>query len=219
MANMAIRPQTSVVGARRDVLPVDRAKRDFRLVPIEAQGIAIDPVKWTVFVNNEPISLTSLQFRTLYVLASNAGRTLSRQQIIECIHGPNGEVTEHAFNLRIRAIRKRLGEYGRLIRTVRGIGYTFSTSSGVALASASDGDAPPESRPLAKRRPRPTLEWRNALTASQPVKQVIQGDPRFPLPRCPYGTLDITFLHLFETDTYERRFGTKSQRQCDSSAA
>ena len=125
MANMAIRLQYSAIGTCQDALSMDRAKRDSRLVAIEAQGIAIDPVKWKVFVNNEPISLTSLQFRTLYVLASNAGRTLSRQQIVERIHGPNGEVTEHAFNLRIRAIRKRLGEYGRLIRTVRGIGYMF----------------------------------------------------------------------------------------------
>ncbi len=106
---------------------MDHTKTDTRPALIHVHGITIDPRKWQVVVDGKPISLTSYQFRMLQVLASNAGKTLTRQQIVERfhrlnderLHGPNDVVTEHALNLRIRVLRKRLGDHGRLIRTVR----------------------------------------------------------------------------------------------------
>lgn len=95
------------------------------LAPVQIHGITIDPVKWKVFVEGVPVSLSSHQFRLLHFLASNAGRTLTRQQIIEAIHGLDCTVSEHSVNVQVFAIRRMLGDRGNLIQTERGVGYRF----------------------------------------------------------------------------------------------
>jgi len=96
-----------------------------KLAPLEIHGIIIDSRKWKVFVDNVEIPVTSYQFRLLHLLASNAGRILTRQQIIEHIHGPDHEVKEHTVNVEILSLRRRLGDHGHLIHTKRGVGYYF----------------------------------------------------------------------------------------------
>ena len=96
-----------------------------KLTLVQIHGITIDPGKWRVLVEGVPISLTSHQFKILHFLASNAGRTLTRQQIIEAIHGLDSTVSEHSVNVQVFALRKMLGDHGNLIRTERGVGYRF----------------------------------------------------------------------------------------------
>ncbi len=93
--------------------------------PVQTHGITIDPAKWTVLVEGVPISLTSHQFRVLYYLARNAGKTLTRQQIIEAIHGLDSTVSEHSVNAQVFALRRVLGDHRNLIQTERGVGYRF----------------------------------------------------------------------------------------------
>jgi two-component system phosphate regulon response regulator PhoB len=47
----------------------------------------------------------------------------TRYQIVDKIHGADYPVTDRAVDVQIVALRKKLGSYGRLIETVRGIGY------------------------------------------------------------------------------------------------
>ncbi len=98
------------------------------LAPVQIHGITIDAAKWKVLVEGVPVSLTSYQFRLLHFLASNAGRTLTRQQIIEHIHGLDYPVSERSVNVQVLALRRRLGDLGRLIETERGVGYRFQKS-------------------------------------------------------------------------------------------
>jgi two-component system phosphate regulon response regulator PhoB len=95
------------------------------LIPIQIHGIAIDPAKWRVLVKGVPISLTSHQFRLLHFLASHAGRTFTRQQIIEGIHGLDYPVSEHSVEVQVCALRRILGDRGNLIQTKHGVGYRF----------------------------------------------------------------------------------------------
>jgi DNA-binding response OmpR family regulator len=95
------------------------------LIPYQVHGIAIDPLKWKVSVEDVPISLTSCQFRVLHFLASNAGKTLTRQQIIEATHGLDCSVSEHSVNTQVCGLRKMLGDHGDLIQTEPGLGYRF----------------------------------------------------------------------------------------------
>jgi two-component system phosphate regulon response regulator PhoB len=95
------------------------------LTPVQIHGIVIDPAKWKVLVERVPISLTSYQFRVLHLLARNAGRTLSRQQIIAAIHGLDRPVSEHSVDVQVFAIRSMLGDHANLIETDRGVGYRF----------------------------------------------------------------------------------------------
>jgi len=95
------------------------------LAPVQIHGIDIDPAKWKVLVEGVPISLTSHQFRLLHFLVRNAGRTLTRQQIVEGIHGSDYPVSEHSVNVQVFALRRMLGDHGKLIQTERGVGYRF----------------------------------------------------------------------------------------------
>ena len=92
---------------------------------VQIHGIAIDPAKWKVLVEGVPVPLTSDQFRLLHFLASNAGRTLTRQRIIEAIHGLDCPVSEHSVDVQVFALRRMLGDHGNLIETERGVGYRF----------------------------------------------------------------------------------------------
>jgi DNA-binding response OmpR family regulator len=92
---------------------------------IQIHGITIDPAKWTVLVEGVPVSLTSHQFRLLHFLASNAGKILTRQQIIEATHGLDGMASEDSVNVHVSALRRILGDHGNLIQTELGRGYRF----------------------------------------------------------------------------------------------
>jgi DNA-binding response OmpR family regulator len=95
------------------------------LAPIQIRGITIDPRKWKVSIDGVVVPLTSCQLRLLHLLASNAGRVLTRRQIIERIHGPDHEVTEHSVDVEVLALRKKLGSRRDVIQTKRGVGYYF----------------------------------------------------------------------------------------------
>jgi two-component system phosphate regulon response regulator PhoB len=59
------------------------------------------------------------------VLASNAGRVFTREQLLNRVIGEHAVVTDRNVDVHIRTIRKALGEHAELIETVRGIGYRF----------------------------------------------------------------------------------------------
>ncbi|MFA5852677.1 MAG: winged helix-turn-helix domain-containing protein, partial [Spirochaetales bacterium] len=51
------------------------------------------------------------------------GRVFTREQIIDFVKGPDYPVTDRAIDVHILSIRRKLGEAGALVETVRGIGY------------------------------------------------------------------------------------------------
>ena len=62
----------------------------------------------------------------LHFLAKRPGWVFTRYQIVDGIRGPNYPVTERAIDVQIVALRRKLGECGAAIETVRGVGYRFS---------------------------------------------------------------------------------------------
>jgi two-component system phosphate regulon response regulator PhoB len=49
----------------------------------------------------------------------------TRYQIVDAIHDSNYLVTDRAIDVQIVSLRRKLGQYGKYIETVRGIGYRF----------------------------------------------------------------------------------------------
>ena len=92
---------------------------------IQTHGIVIDPTRWEVSVEDDPVTLTKAQFRLLHFLASRPGFDNTRQQIIDAIQGPDYPVTERSVDVQVAGLRKKLGDLGRLIETVRRVGYRF----------------------------------------------------------------------------------------------
>ena len=88
-------------------------------------GMVIHPGRHEVRVDGNPVALSSTEFRVLYFLASRPGWVFSRQQILDGVHGDNYAITDRAVDVQIVGLRKKLGEAGKYIETVRGVGYRF----------------------------------------------------------------------------------------------
>ncbi len=93
--------------------------------PIRINNLEIHPGRHEVLINNEPIQLTSSEFRALHYLAGKPGWVFTRYQIVEAVHGSNYPVTDRSVDVLIVGLRKKLGDAGGHIETVRGIGYRF----------------------------------------------------------------------------------------------
>ena len=79
-----------------------------------------------VSMDGQVMDLTYSEFRMLEMLMSNQGRVLSRKQITSFIQGEDVVVAGRTIDTHISSLRKKLGELGEKIETVRGVGYRIS---------------------------------------------------------------------------------------------
>ena len=93
--------------------------------PIRVHEILVDPDRHLVTVNGESVDLTATEFAILLFLARQPGWVFSRNQIIDAVRGQSYAVTERSVDVQIVGLRKKLGNAGRYIETVRGVGYRF----------------------------------------------------------------------------------------------
>jgi two-component system phosphate regulon response regulator PhoB len=112
-----------VARVRRLLRKVIDASEDKGLVKIH--GLVIDPGRHEVTLNDEPVTLTLTEFNILHTLARRPGMVFTRYQIVDSIHGDDYLVTDRAVDVQIVALRRKLGSSGKLIETVRGVGYRF----------------------------------------------------------------------------------------------
>ena len=80
---------------------------------------------------DDPVHLTTAEFRLLETLVKNAGRTLSRDQLIDAMADRSWNPTDRSVDLHISHLRKKIEKDNRhpeLIKTVRGFGYVFTGS-------------------------------------------------------------------------------------------
>lgn len=96
------------------------------LQTIRIHDILIDPGRHKVFIEGKELELTYSEFKLLQTFAQRPGWVLSRFQIVDALRGDDYPVTERAVDVQIVGLRKKLGKYGKLIETVRGVGYRFS---------------------------------------------------------------------------------------------
>jgi len=92
---------------------------------VSIYGITITPKTRDVMVENKKLNLTFTEFQILYLLASHPGWVFTRYQIIDKIREDNYPVTDRSVDFQIVGLRKKLGNHGKLIETVRGVGYRF----------------------------------------------------------------------------------------------
>jgi len=92
---------------------------------IEVGGLLIHPGRNEVRVEDRVVDLTYTEFRVLHFLASRPGWVFTRYQIVNAVRGDDYSVTDRAVDVQIVGLRKKLGDYGKYIETVRGVGYRF----------------------------------------------------------------------------------------------
>lgn len=93
---------------------------------VRIHDMTIDPVRFEVkFPNISVTNLTVTEFRILHFLARHPGWVFTRYQIVDAVKGEDYSVTDRAVDVQIVGLRKKLGEYGKFVETVRGVGYRF----------------------------------------------------------------------------------------------
>jgi two-component system phosphate regulon response regulator PhoB len=117
--------------------------------PEEASVISFGPIeadvgRHTLMVGGAPVVATLTEFRILAALVRAKGRALSRLDLMSKVMGPGVMVTARTIDVHVAAIRRKLGEAGRWIHTVRGVGYRLADPAG-------EGAAPPAPLPAAAR--------------------------------------------------------------------
>lgn len=103
-----------------------RAKKSGQVERVVRSGeLKINVPTHEVSYGGTSINLTATEFRILEFLASRPGRVMSRDQIIDAALGRDAAVVDRTIDVHMNALRKKLGEGGEQIETVRGFGYKF----------------------------------------------------------------------------------------------
>jgi two-component system response regulator RegX3 len=109
-----------------------RRGQDTELVPdvIEAAGVRMDVERHEVSVNGERITLALKEFELLEMLLRNAGRVMTRGQLIDRIWGADYVGDTKTLDVHIKRLRTKLEPdpaSPRYLITVRGLGYKFES--------------------------------------------------------------------------------------------
>lgn len=100
-------------------------KQEEEKLVIERGDLKIHVGRHEVTLKGEPVELTHLEFRILLALAKKPGWVMTRYQIVDATRGEGISVTDRSVDVHIVSLRKKLGEEGSFIETVRGVGYKF----------------------------------------------------------------------------------------------
>ncbi len=92
---------------------------------LSVHGVEIDKASFEVRVEDAELELTRTEFRLLWTLMRQPGRSFSRLELMDSSRGMDANALERTIDVHVRALRKKMGEPGDLIETVRGIGYRF----------------------------------------------------------------------------------------------
>jgi len=94
---------------------------------LQVADLWLDPVTHQVSRAGEAISLTRTEYSLLERLMSNAGRVVPRDMLILSVWGRKPEIEDNTLDAFMRLLRHKIDNHGRqrLIRTVRGVGYTM----------------------------------------------------------------------------------------------
>lgn len=90
---------------------------------LKAGKLVIDSGKRKLTAEGKEIDLTLTEFNLLRALAARRGRVLSRDDLISIARGEDAAVVDRTVDVHVAALRRKLGKFGGMIETVRGVGY------------------------------------------------------------------------------------------------
>jgi two-component system, OmpR family, phosphate regulon response regulator PhoB len=98
-----------------------RERRRFVLGPLE-----VDPDGYHVYVENREVHVSALEMRLLIHLFESQGYVRSRKDLLTDVWGYQPDVNSRTVDAHVKRLRDKLGRAGRLIETVRGLGYRLA---------------------------------------------------------------------------------------------
>jgi two-component system response regulator CpxR len=91
--------------------------------------IELDPATRTVRHSGDPVELTSVEFNLLEVLLREAGRVVTREQLVSAVLSRKFSPFDRSIDMHVSKVRKKLGDTNgeeEHIKTVRGVGYILA---------------------------------------------------------------------------------------------
>lgn len=92
---------------------------------LEYEALALNTRSLVVTVNGEEIELTAKERDLLLLLMANRGKVFARERILNTVWGSQEDPLTNVIDVYIGRLRKKLGDSGKHIRTIRGLGYRF----------------------------------------------------------------------------------------------
>jgi len=94
---------------------------------LEASGVVMDPDSRRASVHGEPLDLTAKEYDLLSYLVANAGRVISRDEIISSVWGGQQAMDSNVIEVFVCHLRNKIGDHNNtIIQTIRGVGYFFA---------------------------------------------------------------------------------------------
>ncbi len=94
--------------------------------PIRLGDIFLDPAKRKCYTDGEEVELTYKEYELLFYLMINAGIVMKRNVLMDEIWGHDYEGESRTLDAHIKSLRKKLGDAGSHIKTIRNVGYIAS---------------------------------------------------------------------------------------------
>lgn len=88
--------------------------------------LVVDSDRFVASLANADLPLTTTEFKLLRHLVSKKGRVFTRNDLLDAVRGPDAVVTDRTIDVHVASVRRKLGEYGKHLITVRGVGYKFA---------------------------------------------------------------------------------------------
>jgi Response regulators consisting of a CheY-like receiver domain and a winged-helix DNA-binding domain len=105
-----------------------RSKNKKDLLIYTINNIVLNISSHTIIINNKIIETTLKEFELLHLLMKNKGLVLTREMILEHIWGYDFNGETRTIDVHIKTLRSKLGASGKLIETIRGVGYRMGES-------------------------------------------------------------------------------------------
>ena len=107
--------------------------------PLHARGLdlVLVPERLQVQIGDRTVVVTRTQFQILALLVAEPGRAFHRLELVT--RGIGNLVSDRTVDVHIKDLRRKLGQHGRRIEAVRGIGYRFSDRA--SSSDSADGKA------------------------------------------------------------------------------
>ena len=95
---------------------------------ITIDGLILDEDVHAIFVDGKRLDLANKEYELLLYLMKNAGNALTREAILSKVWGYENDSDDRTLDTHMKLLRRDLGEYGKYITTIRGVGYRFEKS-------------------------------------------------------------------------------------------
>jgi DNA-binding response OmpR family regulator len=106
-----------------------RAAKETPAKQYRAANVEIDPASRSIAVDGEPVSFTAKEYDLLEYFVTNAGRVITRDEILEKVWGGQHETDSNVIEVFVCHLRNKISDDdNQIIRTIRGVGYFFARS-------------------------------------------------------------------------------------------